>query len=80
MLPLILEAYRMVLAPAKYGGRNFPNAWEAGRPGKAASWLCATHPGEFEPQQGMDLRGDTEWFYSIDCINSKGGEMSEVPT
>lgn len=76
MLPLIYEAYKTAVAPGKYGS----SAWEAGRPGKAASFLCAADPGQFEPESGDKLHGDIEWFYVVECVNSKGGSMAEVPT
>jgi hypothetical protein len=39
--------------------------WELGRPGKAASFLCAVDPGIFEPEAGHTLHGDIEYYYKL---------------
>lgn len=69
MLPLIQSAYDL-------GHRG----WELGRTGKSASFLCASDPGSFEPEAGHELHGDIEWYYVVQCVNSKGGTIDEVPS
>lgn len=55
MLPLIHKAYELS------GGE-----WEAGRAGKMASFLCASDPGQFEPEAGHDLHSaDIAYFYTV---------------
>lgn len=39
--------------------------WQAGRAGKAASYLCASHPGQFEPESGHELHGDIDYYYRL---------------
>ena len=56
------------------------NSWQLGRAGKVASFLCAEDPGSFEPEEGHELHGDIEWYYIVECMNEKGGSMSETPT
>ena len=43
----------------------FAPDWEHERPGKAASFLCAVDPGEFEPEEGHELHSDIEWYYVL---------------
>jgi len=66
MVPAIKEAYS-------------PN-WEHGRAGKVASFLCASDPGVFEPEEGHEKHPDIEYYYILHCINHKGGSMNEIPT
>ena len=40
-------------------------AWEAGRAGKVASFLCTAHPGTMEPEAGHALHGDIEYLYRL---------------
>ena len=68
MLPLIAKAFRL-----SKGG------WEAGRAGKAASFLCAVDPGQMEPEQGMTPHGDIEYLYKITVCNNNGGTIGEKP-
>ena len=65
MLPLIAEAM------------SIGSSWQLGRPRKAASFLCASDPGQFEPEAGHDLHGDIEFFYQIWCVNPKGGTIND---
>jgi len=84
MLPLIKQGYEQVLkknkkAKKRYGGTGDYYMYEAGRAGKAASFLCAADPGGFEPESGFDLHGDIEWFYVVKVVNKSGGSMAENP-
>jgi len=56
MLPLIHKAF------VDNGGAE---NWKLERAGHAASFLCATDPGGFEPEAGHDLHGDIEWYYVV---------------
>ena len=56
-------------------------SWELGRAGKAAGFICASDPGQFEPEvDNGALHGDIEYFYRITCKNSANGTMAEQPT
>jgi len=55
------------------------NMWEAGRAGKAASYLCAADPGGFEPEEGHARHGDIEWYYTLHVVNERGGSTDEMP-
>ena len=55
------------------------DAWQAGRAGKAASYVCAVEPGEFEPEEGHEKHGDIEWYYVVHCVNEKQGCTAENP-
>lgn len=64
MVKLFNEAY--VLAVGPVGGDLLRHeAWRAGRVGKIASFLCASDPGAFEPEDHKELHNDIEWFYRI---------------
>lgn len=73
MLPIIEAAYNF--ATSKGGGYS----WQAGRPGKTAAFVCVADPFGFDIESSTELHSDIEWFYSIECQNKNGGEMSEVP-
>ena len=68
MVPLFKKAYDA------YG-----LGWEAGRAGHVASFLCATDPEGFEPEEGHRLHGDIEYYYVLEVQNSKGGSTAERP-
>jgi hypothetical protein len=59
MLPLIQKGFELS------GG-----GWRAGRAGKAASFLCAAGPGDFEPEVGHELHGDICWYYVVTVGNT----------
>jgi hypothetical protein len=63
MVPLLARAYK-------------PD-WQHGRVGKAASFVIALEPDQFEPEAGHDLHGDIEWYYII-RVSSKG-HTADVP-
>jgi hypothetical protein len=72
MLPLIGKAFTLAV------GEN-GDGWQVGRAGKAASFLCAADPGVFEPEQGLDLHGDIQYFYVLSVVNQTNGSMAEKP-
>jgi len=78
MLAKILEGYESAIAPSKHPWGEYDKSWQAGRSGKAAAFLIATEPGEFEPESGNQFHSDIEWFYEIVTVNhaNTGG----VPT
>ncbi len=53
--------------------------WELGRAGKLASYIIATDPGGFEPEQGLDLHGDIAFLYVITAVNRQGAPLTEAP-
>jgi len=57
----------------KYGA-----SWEAGRAGKVASFLCATQPGQFEPEEGHELHCDLDYYYLLGVVNHNGS-IAERP-
>ena len=63
MVPLIASAYK-------------PD-WQHGRAGKVASFLCATDPDGFEPEDSHDLHGDIEWYYILEMDGS--GDTFDIP-
>ena len=65
MMPLFREAFE------KYG-----QGWEGGRVGKVASFLCAVHPGQFEPEEGHELHGDIQYYYKL-RLQSDGSSNSK---
>src|SRR5882724_580287 len=67
MLACMAKGLGLILAK----GAN--SAWEAGRTGHAAAYLCAAHPAGFEPESGFDLHGDIEFFYELEVRNFQGG-------
>jgi len=42
----------------------------AGRAGNAASYLCASAPGVFEPEKSEDLHGDILYYYKLYLVNN----------
>src|SRR5258705_11745476 len=70
MLPIIEAAYTLATTPGKH---SINYAWQAGRPGKAAAYLCASDPSGFDVESSTDLHSDIEWFYSIECQTPNGG-------
>ena len=64
ILPEIKAAYALAT-------KDKTNAWRAGRAGKAASYLCAIDPGVFEPEVGLDLHGDIDYFYELYVCETK---------
>lgn len=52
-----------------------------GRAGKVASYLCATRPGEYEPEQvsGQELTNGINFLYKLYLINTSQGSMAENP-
>ena len=65
ILPEIVETFE-----------EFGKGWEGYRAGKVASFLCAAHPGTFEPEAGHTLHGDIEWYYVLQVGEKRGGEYS----
>lgn len=82
MLPLIQRGLAAILKPVKNyrGDLIAENAWQAGRPGKAAAWLCSVDPSGFEVESGTKLHGDIEYLYVITAVNKSQGSMDEKPT
>ena len=80
MLPLFAEAW-LKFGTGSVTGNAFPykRGWECGRAGHVASYLCATDPDGFEPEEGHGLHGDIEWYYTLECRNASGGSMAESP-
>jgi len=62
MLPDFRKAYKVAC------GKN-GDAWQAGRIGKVAAFLCAAHPAGFEPEKGDELHGDIEFLYELHIVN-----------
>lgn len=54
IIPDIVEAY------AKFGEHR-----GAGRAGHVAAFLCAVDPTSFEPEEGHELHGDIEYYYTL---------------
>lgn len=48
---------------------NSGGGWESGRAGKAASYIIATDPGQFEPESEHKLHVDIEYLYRLYVIN-----------
>ena len=69
MLPLFAKAFE-----------SGNGSWELGRAGKAAGFICASDPGQFEPEAIQTLHSDIEYFYRITCKNVANGTMAEQPT
>lgn len=82
MLPLIQRGLAAILKPVENyrGVLTAENAWQAGRPGKAAAWLCSVDPSGFEVESGTKLHGDIEYLYVITAVNKSQGSMDEKPT
>jgi len=68
IVPLIAKAFEL-------SGKG----WEAGRAGKAASFLCAADPGGFEPEEGHELHGDIEFYYVVHLVNKHHGCVGDKP-
>jgi hypothetical protein len=68
IIPLLREAFKLC-------GQNY----QAGRAGKAASFICAVDPGNFEPEDNHQLHGDIEYYYLVHLINKHNGTLAEVP-
>lgn len=54
-----------------------PKGWESGRTGKVAGMVCASDPGQFEPESGVELHGDIEWLYRLVTVNRERGSARE---
>lgn len=90
ILPLIRKAYKKAIgqkqpwggipALAGYIQRDYPDAWEAGRPEKVASFLCAVEPGAFVPMLTKQIGNWIEWYYVITAVNIRQGCTTDFPT
>ena len=84
MLPLFAKAFedsrKRIEKYAKKHGFKHADYWEMGRAGKAAGMIIASDVGQFEPECGLDLHGDIDYFYLVEVRNSKDGSMAEEPT
>jgi hypothetical protein len=74
MLPIIRQGFELAVKKnteysRRYGITTDHYLMETGQPSKAASFLCAADPGNFEPEAGHELHGDIEWYYVLRCIN-----------
>ena len=83
VLPSLAKAY-------KWSG----GGWEAGRPGKAAAYICAASfqkakkAGDlelapyvpYEPDSDLRLHPDIEWVYRVVLVNHHSGITTEEPT
>jgi len=67
VLPLFVKAYEIGKAVAEEDGLKA--YYILGRAGKVASFLCAAHPGHFEPEAGPRLHFDIEYFYRLYVVN-----------
>jgi hypothetical protein len=65
IIPLLREAF------------NSGDEWERGRAGKAASFLCAVDPGQFEPEDSHQKHGDIEYYYKLYVVNTQLGRIEE---
>lgn len=54
--------------------------YNSGRTGKVAAFLCAAHPGGFEPEGSNELHPDIEYHYTLHLVNTQGGCLREKPT
>jgi hypothetical protein len=72
IIPLLEKAYKRFSRPRRC-------CWELGRVGKVASFLCATDPGGFEPEDNHDLHFDIEYFYRLYLVNTAHGTTAERP-
>lgn len=68
MLPLFAKAFE-----------KFGQDWRGGRTGHVAAFMCAIDPTGFEPESGLDLHGDIEFFYKIYTVNTQHGTMAKRP-
>lgn len=81
ILGLMRIAYtRFVVMRTKAAGAEADRAWEGGRAGKAASFLCSVDPGQFEPEEGHERHGDIEYWYTLTVQNHQQGSIGEMPT
>jgi len=75
------DGYPEHIIPCIVAGKRLAgNGYEAGRTGKVAAFLCAAHPGGFEPESTNDLHPDIEYHYTLYLVNVRGGSMAERPT
>jgi hypothetical protein len=79
IIPRLIEAYQLATAPMRFGSQSYDKKWEAGRAGKVAGYICATHPGSFEPEAGHQLHGDIQFYYRLYLVNTAEGSMAEDP-
>ena len=77
----LMTTYTGLMVRKEYAPGLFASSeWQAGRAGKVAAYLCATHPAGFEPEAGHDLHGDILFHYTLYLKNHKGGCMDDKPT
>mgnify|MGYP001603708666 CR=1 FL=1 len=79
IIPCILKGFQLGKRGHRFGGKVYKADWELGRAGKAASYLCAAHPGSFEPEAGHELHGDIRFYYRLYLGNQNGGTYAEKP-
>ena len=79
MLACMQKALTLMYAPKDMGTWLHTNAWQAGRAGSVAAYLCHAHPAGFEPEAGFELHGDIEYFYELEVRNLKGGCVDDKP-
>lgn len=73
MVPTIQKALKEVNKPHKLGDVEYNDGWKGGRPGKAASFLCASDPGGYEVENHQELHGDIEFLYILRVSSDQKG-------
>lgn len=80
MLALFKEAWDIATKQNQRWNKDTVGpGWEAGRAGKVASFICASDPGQFEPEAGHELHSDIEWYYVLSAVNEKSGSVDDNP-
>ena len=79
MVKLFRKAYEEGVKPTLHGTWESKNRWTMGRTGHVGAMLCFVDPRGFEPESGLELHGDIEYFYEIEVINEDHGSMAEKP-
>lgn len=58
----------------------YGKGWEAERGRKVAAYLCAMHPGGFEPEDSHELHMDIDYYYILYVGKADKGFVKEEPS
>lgn len=70
------DGYPTYMLPTIF--RGYAPDWKHGRIGKAASFIVAADPEEYEIEEGHALHGDIEWYYTIEVVSEQ--HVNAIPT